>query len=397
MKRYVWALSLLLISLGASAEINFLDNPVWSTVLEKAKKENKMIFLDGYAVWCGPCKKMDAETYKDQAVADYYNANFINVKYDLEKGEGPALAEKYLVTAYPNLLFINPDGVLLHKGVGFNEAVDFVKLGKTARDASSQYYTLKKSALSLTPAQFLKFAESATAFEDEDFETLSNSYLSKQTDVLGSNDLINLVMLHVNTLPSEKMLAYIINNKAKITASGLFNNEDVEEKIVSLTLGYSLSEEAQQGAEDLDLTVVKTITEKYIPEKAFFVYHYFKAQFSIDGKKVDEGVSALEEIFKNTPEKVSYDQACNAMMNMGPALAEAGKLDQAFKTFDTIKLKGEDTKKAYMNNFVKAIIYIKTKNFDKFREMANLLTASPDTPESVKEDLKGALERLKQP
>ena len=72
------ALSLLIITITTkAAEINFLDNPVWSTVLEKAKKEKKIIFFDAYATWCGPCKQMDAQTYKDQAVADFYNANFI--------------------------------------------------------------------------------------------------------------------------------------------------------------------------------------------------------------------------------------------------------------------------------------------------------------------------------
>lgn len=395
MKKCIWAFCLLLISFSASADINFLDNPVWSTVLEKAKKENKMIFLDGYATWCGPCKKMDAETYKDQAVADYYNANFINVKYDLEKGEGPTLAARYLVTAYPNLLFINPEGVLLHKGVGFNEAAEFVSLGKTAKDPNSQYYTLKKNALNLSGSQFLKFAETATAFEDEDFDDLCNKYLEKQADVLANNDLIKLVLLYANTLPNEKTLAYIVNNKTKIISSGLFNSAEVEEKVVSLTLGYALSDVAQSNAEEMNLEVLKTLTEKYIPEKAFFVYNYFKTQFAINEEKIDEAIISLDIVLSNTPEKVTFDQACNAMMNIGPILLEKGKLDASLKKFEAIKLTGESVKNAYMKNYVKAIIYLKNKNFDKFKEIANLLVANADTPESVKEDVKLALERIK--
>ncbi len=69
-----------------AAEIKFLENPTWTTVLAQAKKENKMIFLDAYATWCGPCKQMDSEVYTNSAVANFYNANFINVKYDMEKG-----------------------------------------------------------------------------------------------------------------------------------------------------------------------------------------------------------------------------------------------------------------------------------------------------------------------
>mgnify|MGYP006173249441 FL=1 len=119
MKRLLVACLLLMVFSANAAEIKFLENPTWTTVLEQAKKENKIIFLDAYATWCGPCKQMDAETYTNQAVVDYYNANFINVKYDMEKGEGAMLADRYYVSAYPNLVFINPDGVMLHKGVGF--------------------------------------------------------------------------------------------------------------------------------------------------------------------------------------------------------------------------------------------------------------------------------------
>ncbi|TKC12736.1 DUF255 domain-containing protein [Pedobacter polaris] len=394
MKRCIWAVCLLFISLSASSEIKFLENPVWSTVLEKAKKENKMIFLDGYATWCGPCKKMDAETYKDQAVADYYNVNFINVKYDMEKGEGPMLAERYFVNAYPNLLFINPEGVLLHKGVGYNEAADFVTLGKAAKDPNSQYYTLKKNAINLTNAQFLKFAETAVAFEDDDFDDLSNNYLSKQADVLVNNDLIKLVMEYVNTLPDEKTLAYVINNKAKIVSSTLYTKDEVEEKVVSLTLGYALSDAAQTNPEEMDFEVLKTLAEKYIPEKAFFVYNYFKVQFAINEKKIDDAVATLDVILSNVPDKVTFDQACNAMMNIAPILAEESKLDASLKKFEAIKLIGENVKNAYMKNYVKAIIYLKGKDFVKFKEIANLMIANADTPESVKADLKTAIERM---
>ena len=159
MKKIIITLSLLFVfGFLNAAQINFLDNPAWKTVLEKAKKENKIIFLDAYAVWCGPCKNMDAQIYTDPTVADFYNANFINVKYDMEKGEGPKLANLFQVTAYPSLLFINTEGKVIHKGIGFKPVSSFLELGNTAKQMTAGYLTLKQKVFELNNAEFKDFA-----------------------------------------------------------------------------------------------------------------------------------------------------------------------------------------------------------------------------------------------
>ncbi|MFD0940263.1 thioredoxin family protein [Pedobacter boryungensis] len=391
MKNFIWAICLFMITTSATAaEINFLDNPVWSTVLEKAKKENKVIFLDAYATWCGPCKMMDSETYKDSAVADYYNTNFINVKYDMEKGEGLTLAQRFSVESYPSLLFINPDGTVLHKGTGFRKGPEFTDLGQNA-----QFLILKKSAMGMSNAEFVKFASDAVKFEDEDFDQISQDYLAKQSDILGNAELIDLIMNYANSLPDQKSLAYIANNKAKILQSGNYTENDFNERLISLTLGYSLSDKEQLDEETLDFDIVKTLLEKYVPENAFFVYHYFKAQYALDNKETDEALSEIDLIVANAPTKVTFDQLCNAMMNMGPFLLNEGKLDPILKKFEDIKLTEKDADNAYMKDFVKAIIYIKVKDFEKFKGIANAMIASNSTPEKVKDDLKTALDRIK--
>lgn len=391
-KNFLAACLLLMTFSVNAAEIKFLENPTWTSVLEQAKKENKMIFLDAYATWCGPCKQMDAETYTNDAVANFYNANFINVKYDMEKGEGAMLADRYYVSAYPNLVFISPDGVMLHKGVGFVAANEFLTLAKTAKNPETQYYTLKKNALKLTNAQFLKFAKQAVELQDDDFGYLSKDFLAAKADILGDSDLIDLIMNYVFVLPKEKDLTYFSTSKSKILRVGKYTDEDFEERLVSLAIQYALSEDVQV-TEEIDFDAVKKILDKYVPERSFFVYNYFRTQYFLENKEMESALASFNEILDN-PAKVGYAQLCNAMMSFGPTLHAEGKLDTYLTKFEAIPVPAKDAEIAYLKDFVKAIIYIKTKQTDKFKEAANLMLANTTTPEDVKKDLRAALQNM---
>ncbi len=98
----------------------------------KAKKENKLIFMDCYTTWCGPCKKMAKNIFVKKEVGDYYNKNFICLKMDMEQGEGLTVATNYSIEAYPTYLFINSKGVVKHRELGYIESERFIQVGKTA-------------------------------------------------------------------------------------------------------------------------------------------------------------------------------------------------------------------------------------------------------------------------
>lgn len=106
----------------------------FNEALQLAKKENKLVFLDIYATWCGPCKSLKATTFSDSEVGAYYNENFINVALDGEKGEGLELAKKYGITGYPTLLFINSDGVVVSANSGYRNAKELIGLGKAVQN-----------------------------------------------------------------------------------------------------------------------------------------------------------------------------------------------------------------------------------------------------------------------
>lgn len=98
-----------------------------------AKETGKLIFIDCYTSWCGPCKRMAATAFKSERVAKLYNENFINLKVEMEKDEdGRPLAIQYKVKAYPTLLFIDANGKLIEKRIGMQNADQLLMVGKSA-------------------------------------------------------------------------------------------------------------------------------------------------------------------------------------------------------------------------------------------------------------------------
>lgn len=387
------AICFLIISASVSAAgIKFLENPIWTTVLEQAKKENKIIFLDAYATWCGPCKQMDSEVYTNPAVAEFYNANFINVKYDMEKGEGQMLADRYYVAAYPNLVFINPDGVMLHKGVGFVAADSFIDLAKKAINPEAQYYTVKKTALQLSNAAFLKFAAQAVEMQDDDFTHISRDFLASKSNILEDRDLVDLIMKYAFELPNEKSLMFFKENKSTVLKGGIYTEEEFEQRLINLTMQLALSPQVQV-TEEIDFEAIKAMLDKFVPEGSFFVFNYFKTQYFLENKEIELALKAFDEILAN-PTKLEYAQLCNVMMSFGPVLHEEGKLEEYLTKFDQVNVPVKDSALTYMKDFVKAIVYIKTKQTIKFKETAKLMLANSSTPEAIKKDLKLALQNM---
>lgn len=101
---------------------------------KKAKKSGKLIFIDAYTDWCGPCKRMAATSFKDERVAKVHNSEFINLKVEMEKNpDGMEIARLYKVAAYPTILYIDGDGKLVKRAVGMKTADQLLSLAESVR------------------------------------------------------------------------------------------------------------------------------------------------------------------------------------------------------------------------------------------------------------------------
>ena len=123
----------------------------FDTGLQEAKKSNKKVLIDVYTDWCGWCKKMDANTYNNAAVAEYLANNFSVVRLNAEspdkltyKGERyteQQLSYAFGINGYPSTIFLRSDGEPITVLPGYAEAADFrVILSYIAED----HYLSKK-------------------------------------------------------------------------------------------------------------------------------------------------------------------------------------------------------------------------------------------------------------
>lgn len=114
----------------------------YEEALLHAREEGRILFIDCYTSWCVPCQYMARTVFKQKDVSDFMNKDFICVKYDMEKGEGPELAKKLGVTSFPTFILVNPDGTIRHKLVGSVESDGFIEWVKEGLDDTKAFGTL---------------------------------------------------------------------------------------------------------------------------------------------------------------------------------------------------------------------------------------------------------------
>ncbi len=101
----------------------------WTAALALAKSENKPIFVDVYATWCGPCKKLKS-TFKDAEVGAYFNKNFVNIRIDGETTDGIKFRNRYHINSYPTLLIVDGNGNVKTRAQGFMKPYILINFGR---------------------------------------------------------------------------------------------------------------------------------------------------------------------------------------------------------------------------------------------------------------------------
>lgn len=386
----LFTIAVLFVSEISAAGIRFVENKTWNEILAQAKREKKLIFLDAYATWCGPCKYLQKNVFTDDEVGTYYNSTFINVKMDMEKGEGIELAERYEVTSYPTLFFINGDGQLVHKSIGALETNEFITLGKTAVNPEKQYFTLKEKAKQgkLNPEAFHTWVHAAEAMEDKDAASIINSYINSATYPVMDEEMLAIVMDH-GTLTGKKQIDELFSKRK--TAAGVLDltEEEYNEKLAAKIVNFGLK---QLVTDKIDFTQFHKMINAYYPEKSRLETQKAKVHYYQTNENARKLMSELAILIKDPSYGLRVDDMAALVMDATEMIVEEKGGADFVSIVKGYKLRSDDKDKVYYKDLAIAVLYLYMQDYDNLEVYVKKITSNEETPEFIIEFLSNLME-----
>ncbi len=180
----------------------------WAQVVSKARQERKLIFVDIYTTWCGPCKMMDKKLFPHPEAGKKYNTHFINYKIDAEKGEGIDIADRYHVKAYPTNLFIDPETEeVVYTALGYCELTEFlhradVAIAEGADTMSLKAYELQYARKNYEKDFLIRYIEKLKRL-DKDSDEQMDAYLHNYVTQEPSQETLAFLKQNVSSMGSQ--------------------------------------------------------------------------------------------------------------------------------------------------------------------------------------------------
>lgn len=211
--------------------IQFEKGVSWEEVKAKAKLENKFIFMDCYATWCGPCKFMDQRIFPQKEVGDYFNAHFISVAVQMDQTEADpknvkqwyydakTIEKEYAISSFPTYLFFSPNGIAVHRVVGSTgiEAKNLIDKANDALLPDKQYFTLISGYKDHTGDSIFLRSALITALDARDKPNASKIGAYYLDCLKNPYTKDNLTLLQqAMTSSSDKVFQFLLNNSIKI-------------------------------------------------------------------------------------------------------------------------------------------------------------------------------------
>ncbi|WP_374443986.1 thioredoxin family protein [Epilithonimonas sp.] len=216
MKKISFFLILFVSQLVFSQQSIKFEESSFASILAKAKAEKKLVFMDAYASWCGPCKLMEKNVFTDKNVADFYNQNFVNARIDMEKGEGRDIAMKYGVRSYPTFLFLNGEGEIVGKELGYIQSKEFLELGQKNNNPQLVNTSLKDEFLKgkLDQAGLLNFVNLYASKDPILAKQASEKYFANKKDKSFTGEEVNALLNFTQSVDDANYKVFVANKTA---------------------------------------------------------------------------------------------------------------------------------------------------------------------------------------
>jgi thioredoxin-related protein len=191
-------------SLWVSAQGIVFEEGSFAEIKQRAAMANKLIFIDAFTVWCGPCKQLSKNIFPLPTIGEYFNKNFVNVKIDMEKGEGIELAKTYSVNAYPTLLFLNAKGELVHRTCGLMPEESLLSEAKNAVLGENTFVEAQKNKDKIVgnsdeALKYFQMMDNACARFDKEVELFFSSFDVKQLALESTDKIFSDYVISTNS------------------------------------------------------------------------------------------------------------------------------------------------------------------------------------------------------
>jgi thiol-disulfide isomerase/thioredoxin len=352
-----------LISLSSAQGIEFFHGSFEEAKIE-AKAQGKLIFMDAYAVWCGPCKMMTNTVFPQQEVGDFFNANFINLKVDMEKGEGVDLRRQYGVSAYPTLLLIDAQGEVVQQIKGAKSAESLISWAKTAEMPNTELrdkMQAKYNEGDRSPSLMMSLIKVKAAY-NEDAKSLFTEYLSNLSEE--------------QKLEKENT-SFIFDQTNDIYSPGLSFFKDYDQYLIDLK-GKEVYQSKLMGLAKHSVQIaIKENNVALLNEAIAFMKNYkiesanqvgseMKLDFYAnqnDWNNYDKEVTKYLSKYKKGDDKAYREVAWNYYMKIN----DESKLKKAEKWMqNSIKINNN-----YENNLTQAYLLYKLEDFSEAEDAVN--------------------------
>lgn len=299
--KYILSLGLTLIAfVNLRSEGMVFHHGTWAEALALAKESGQLIFVDAFTTWCGPCKMMSAKTFPQKSVGEFYNANFINVKLDMERGEGLQFADTYNVSSYPSLFYIDGDAKLVMKVVGYMEAEKFIEAGRSAlrKNDKSAMYAKEYDAGKRDFATVYNYIRALNQAGKPSLK-IANEYINAQKDL---NTPDNLKLIYEATIESDSRI-FDLFVKFREPLIALYGAEKVKNKMLQAGL-KTVKKAIEFQAADL-LTAAQSKINSVLPEEKDAFEFTSNLNFYAAGGDAEN----LYKAMKKMPSSVEKDPA----------------------------------------------------------------------------------------
>ena len=314
MKKIIPFLFLLISTMLFSQDGIKFGKQSFSQTIQQAKKENKLIFLDAFASWCGPCKLLDKNVFPKKEVGDYFNANFLNLHIDMEKGEGIEIAKKYSIYSYPTLLFIDGDGKVVYKAAGYMSPQELISIAKEAVNPENtlENKIAKFEAGEKDPEFLMGLIKNTYATDFSLAQKVATRYFQTRTDATYSKEEAGMLLFFTKTIDDD---LYKIFTAKKAELSTQIPEIYLEEYDKQLKLNTVLQKSFDANTQSINEQVFLAEGTKIYGEKeAEHLLNKINMDLFFTQKKYDDYAKSALNYYQN-PKDFATDELNNVAWN----------------------------------------------------------------------------------